>query len=342
MSKTGKVDPSPSQIIPSGELIELSVDQIIPSKNNPRHLFDQPQLDALKKSISEHGVLVPIIVYQQRAQKKYLILDGERRYRCCLELRDEGKTIKIPANIVSPPTKIAGLLYMFSIHNFREQWELMPTALGLKSVMETLRETDNAVLTKLTGLSDPQIERCKKLLEFPEKYQQLSLEQNPEERIPSNFWIELYPVLELIDKELPDLKKRLGRDGITDALVDKYRANRIKSVIHFRRIIEAYEVAEARRPEVLARVKEYVQNTNLETRQAFDEFVVDNRRTQSAVDACTSFVRELKRLKIDYATFDRRRVRRALEAVRTYADELIEKLKGQDPRVGEATGEDEE
>jgi CRISPR/Cas system CSM-associated protein Csm2 small subunit len=231
---------------------------------------------------------------------------------------------------------------MFSIHNFREQWELMPTALGLKSVMETLRETDNAVLTKLTGLSDPQIERCKKLLEFPEKYQQLSLEQNPEERIPSNFWIELYPVLELIDKELPDLKKRLGRDGITDALVDKYRANRIKSVIHFRRIIEAYEVAEARRPEVLARVKEYVQNTNLETRQAFDEFVVDNRRTQSAVDACTSFVRELKRLKIDYATFDRRRVRRALEAVRTYADELIEKLKGQDPRVGEATGEDEE
>ncbi len=45
---------------------------------------------------------------------------------------------------------------MFSIHNFREQWELMPTALGLKVVMEKLETTDSKELNKLTRLSDPE------------------------------------------------------------------------------------------------------------------------------------------------------------------------------------------
>src|SRR5260370_1277758 len=131
---------------------------------------------------------------------------------------------------------------MFSIHNFREQWELMPTALSLKVVMAALGEQDNVRLSKLTGLSGAQIERCKLLLTFPEKYQNLSLDPDPTTRIPSNFWIEAHPVLNLCEKELPDLIVDVGRDGLTDNLVKKYQLKRIKSVIHFRRILEAYEL----------------------------------------------------------------------------------------------------
>ena len=162
---------TPAEVIPHGRLLHLGVEDIIPSRNNPRHLFDPEQLSALKKNIAEHGVLVPLTIYQPKGQSKYSILDGERRYRCCRELADEGRAFPIPANVVAPPTPIAGMLYMFSIHNFREQWELMPTALALKKIMDTLEETDNAALTKLTGLSDPQIERCKLLLQFEPKYQ---------------------------------------------------------------------------------------------------------------------------------------------------------------------------
>jgi ParB/RepB/Spo0J family partition protein len=319
-----------AEVVPSGSLIQLSTGDIIPSRNNPRHLFDLPQLEALKKNIAEHGVLVPITVYRPKGQHKYSILDGERRYRCCVELEEQGRQLTIPANVVEPPTKIAGLLYMFSIHNFREQWELMPTALGLRTVIETLGETDNDVLCKLTGLSQPQVERCKKLLDVPEKYQQLSLDPNPETRIPSNFWIELHPVLELIVDELPALAKELTRDGIIDALLAKYRAGKIKSVIHFRRIMEAYEIAESDRTAVLGKLKQYVQNIDLETREAFDEFVVDNRRIQGAVDACNQFLKDIDRLKVDY-TLDRQELRDALKRVRNYAEKLIAKLEGGDP-----------
>src|SRR5688572_12387362 len=194
-------------VVPSGSLRKLSPDEIKPSSNNPRQLFDPEPLSELKKNISQHGVLVPITVYQAKGQTKFSILDGERRYRCVVELTSEGhrgpdqQPLLLPANIVEPPTKIAGLLYMFSIHNFREGWELMPTALSLKIVMEDLGEQDNKALSRLTGLSEPQIERCKKLLDLPERFQLMSLDPDPKTRIPSNFWIESSPVLDLAIKE---------------------------------------------------------------------------------------------------------------------------------------------
>lgn len=98
---------------------------------------------------------MPLTVYQAKGQTKYSILDGERRYRCVAELTKsghrgaDGRPLRLPANIVEPPTKIAGLLYMFSIHNFREGWELMPTALSLKIVIDELGEEDSQALQKL-------------------------------------------------------------------------------------------------------------------------------------------------------------------------------------------------
>jgi ParB family chromosome partitioning protein len=326
-------DHSRPAVVPSGQLVKLRPDEVIPSQNNPRHLFDREPLDTLKKSIRQHGVLVPITVYKPKGQRKFSILDGQRRYICCVELQQsEGIELKIPANVVEPPDKIASLLYMFSIHNFREQWELMPTALALRTIKEALGEDDNKVLAKLTGLSEPQLERCKKLLTFPERFQELSLDPNPKRRIPSNFWIEAYPVLNLCDEKLPDLVEELGRDGITDRLVEKYRAKRIKSVLHFRRIMEAYEIAldDEAQGRVLQRLREYIADPQIETRAAFDDFVVEARRVQGAVSACEDFIRQLQRLKLEYL-LDRNDVRTSLEQVRDYAQQLIYKLEGGDP-----------
>jgi ParB-like chromosome segregation protein Spo0J len=332
--------PALPQIVPAGELRHLTPEEIKPSSNNPRHLFDAEQLLELKKNIAEHGVLVPITVYQAKGQAKFSILDGERRYRCVIELKGEGRggkggsELKLPANVVEPPTKIAGLLYMFSIHNFREAWELMPTALSLKIVMEELGERDNKALSKLTGLSDAQIERCKKLLAFPERFQELSLDPEPTTRIPSNFWIEALPVLDLALETVPTVKK-LGRDPATDKLVEKYRDRKIKSVIHFRRIMESYDLSEdepAMRAKVVRRLEEFFLNPKLETRDGFDEFVVERKRVQNALTACQGFLAQLRRFKLKYTTDDeeRKNLRRALREVRDYCKSLEQALVGSD------------
>lgn len=327
-------------IVPAGTLRRLSIDEIKPSTNNPRHLFDEAPLQELKKNIAQHGVLVPITVYQAKGQSKFSILDGERRYRCVLELTEEGhvgadkRPLRLPANIVEPPTKIAGLLYMFSIHNYREGWELMPTALSLKVVMDELGEDDNVSLSKLTGLSEPQIERCKLLLTFPERYQQMSLDPDPKTRIPSNFWIEAAPVLDLA-LETNEVLQRLGRYRCLDKLIEKYRAKRIKSVIHFRRIMDAYELSEGdsgRRLQVVNRIREFFLTLNYETRAAFDEFIVEFKRIQSAQEECDEFIRRLQRLKLKYLAEDteRENLRAALQRVRRFCMSMDSMLRGSD------------
>jgi len=332
--------PSVPQIVPTGRLRHLTTAEVVRSSNNPRHLFDPDQLLELKKNIAEHGVLVPITVFQAKGSEKFSILDGERRYRCVIELEKEGrggkdgKPLTLPANVVEPPTKIAGLLYMFSIHNYREGWELMPTALGLKIVMEDLGTEDNKALGKLTGLSDAQIERCKKLLKFPEKFQEMSLDPNPQTRIPSNFWIEALPVLDL-GLETSERLQKLGRDRSTEKLVEKYRDKKIKSVIHFRRIMESYELSEDDAPtrdKVLRRIEEFFLNPKLETREGFDQFVVEKKRVQSAVSACEDFLQQLQKYKLTYTTNDdeRKALRRALRQVRDYCKSLERALEGSD------------
>lgn len=327
-------------MVPAGRLEYLLPSEIKASTHNPRRLFDETQLLELKTNIAEHGVLVPLTVFQTKGQKTFSILDGERRYRCVLELAREGhfgkdgKPMRLPANVVEPPTKVAGLLYMFSIHNIREAWELMPTALGLRVVIDELQPRDNKALSKLTGLSEPQIERCKTLLAFPEKFQNMSLDPDPTKRIPSNFWIEAKPVVDLAVEKLPSIAQ-LGFERATDKLVEKYRAKKIKSVIHFRRIMESYDLNDGDKStldRVIRRIEEFFLNPGLETRSAFDEFIADKKRFQGALSLCNEFIEKLQGFKLRHMADDDERVnlRAALKQVREYCKRLEEDLRGSD------------
>jgi hypothetical protein len=336
-------------MVPAGRLEYLLPSEVKRSTHNPRRLFDVAQLLELKTNIAQHGVLVPLTVYQSKGQKTFSILDGERRYRCVLELTEEGhlakdgKPMRLPANVVEPPSKVAGLLYMFSIHNIREAWELMPTALGLKTVMEELLAPDNKALSRLTGLSEPQIERCRILLAFPEEFQNMSLDPDPKKRIPSNFWIEAKPVLDLAIEKIPSIE-RLGFVRATHKLVEKYRARKIKSVIHFRRVTESYDLNETDKPtldRVTRRIEEFFLNRDLETRSAFDEFIVDRKRIQGALSLCGEFIEKLQSLKLRHTADDEERanLRAALKQVRDYCKGLEEDLRGSDdPDVAAALG----
>lgn len=97
--------------VPVGRLVTLRPSELRVKTNNPRRLFDPEPLRDLKENIRLHGVLVPLTVFPVPGQDLYEILDGQRRYQCCLDLETEGQVVEIPANVVEPPTKIAGLLY---------------------------------------------------------------------------------------------------------------------------------------------------------------------------------------------------------------------------------------
>jgi ParB family chromosome partitioning protein len=58
---------------------EIELDKIIPNEYQPRKVFDNDKLKELAASISEQGVIQPVIVH--RAGNGYQLIAGERRWR---------------------------------------------------------------------------------------------------------------------------------------------------------------------------------------------------------------------------------------------------------------------
>lgn len=72
-------DITASQDAKESQLVELSIDLIVPDEEQPRKDFSIEALSALAESIREHGVLQPIVVVRDGGN--YKIVAGERRYR---------------------------------------------------------------------------------------------------------------------------------------------------------------------------------------------------------------------------------------------------------------------
>ncbi len=188
-------------------------------------LFDPGTLAALEASIKEHNILVPLLVYRRGKDNKYVILDGERRWLCALSL----KLPRVPVNVISEPKMIEGILRMFNIHNVRDRWELTPTALELKVVMDHLGTKSDKKLHEVTSLSGPDIRRCKALLTYSKKYLDMTLVAEKEVRISGQFLAELQPSLEPMLK-IPEIRRNYTRNKIVDKMLEKYNRKEIKGI----------------------------------------------------------------------------------------------------------------
>lgn len=61
------------------EILEVSLDDIIPNRFQPRLSFDEDELNELAKSIRQHGIIQPLVL--RKVGNKYEIIAGERRFK---------------------------------------------------------------------------------------------------------------------------------------------------------------------------------------------------------------------------------------------------------------------
>ncbi len=214
----------------------------------------------LRESIAKVGILVPLTVYREKRTKRFIILDGQRRWIVAQELGLK----KVPVNEVAEPNLVQNIVTMFQIHKLREDWELMPTALKLEILMRELQERNNAKLAALTGLDESVVVRCKKLLDYPRKYQAMMLDPNPSTRMPADFFIELYAIRN--DRFVTGMDW-YDREIFTERMLQRYLQKQgIKAVTDFRRIKQ--HVANARKAdrerEISRRLHQFVEDPNLE------------------------------------------------------------------------------
>jgi ParB family chromosome partitioning protein len=138
-------------------LINVPVNAVSPNPYQPRTTFDAAALVELQTSITELGVLVPIIV-RRLADEKYELIAGERRWRAAVAA---GLTA-IPALVRTADDKQS--LEIAIIENLqRENLDPLEEAMGFAHLMEAYEFTQDAVAQRV-GRSRPAIANALRLL----------------------------------------------------------------------------------------------------------------------------------------------------------------------------------
>jgi ParB family transcriptional regulator, chromosome partitioning protein len=133
---------------------EIPVTEIRPNPFQPRKSFASETLEELKSSISEYGVLVPIIV--RRRDDGYELIAGERRWRACAALlrptipaivraSDDRQTLEfaIVENLqredLNPLEEAAGFAYLIEEYDFTQEDVARRLGKSRPAVANTLR-----------------------------------------------------------------------------------------------------------------------------------------------------------------------------------------------------------
>jgi ParB/RepB/Spo0J family partition protein len=292
------------------KVARISPDLIDPNPENPRLIFDEKQDLFLLESIDEVGILVPLIVFPDKPGR-YTLLDGERRLRCAKRLNLK----TVPANIIAKPSKIENILRMFNIHNIREKWKLMPTALKLRTVIEdeNFKQKSSKEIGKLTGLSVATVDRCIELLALDEKYQNMILDYYRQGepagfRFSEDFFLEMNRALNSIKKFQRKLYDEYTRKGLIDRFVKKRKENIIKDVIEFRMVKDIITSTNkgASERSVQNSLHRLLEETGFTIEAAYEEVAEPVIRAKNIENLCKKLVEQLESTEAYMPNFSKR------------------------------------
>src|SRR3989344_3526983 len=183
-------------------LLEIDVNNIVPNEFQPRRIFDPVKLQELADSIKVHGIIQPMVV-TERADGKYEILVGERRFRAS---KLAGLT-KVPA-LVSPKINAEQKLEIALIENVQRA-ELNPIE-EAKAYERLMNEFGLKVIdiAKRVGKNQSTVPNLLRLLNLPVEVQRALIEEKIAEG-------QARPLLTLRDKEeMLEMFKVVMREGM--------------------------------------------------------------------------------------------------------------------------------
>jgi ParB family chromosome partitioning protein len=199
---------------------------------NPRLIFRLEELRILQDSIKHQGILVPLTVYRER--QGYVILDGERRWRCALKLALD----TVPAIVQPKPDPLQNLMMMFAIHNQRQEWDPLPTAYKLQELESRVahewgRPPTESELAELASITRGEVRRLKVLLTLPQEYRDELMEELEKPRPQQVLTVD--HVLEATRGAAALAKRGIldteEEEDLRRAVVDKFKDGRLTNTV---------------------------------------------------------------------------------------------------------------
>ena len=146
----------------NGGVINVSLNDIEPNREQPRKDFDEEALSELAESIAEHGLIQPIVV-KPETNGRYSIIAGERRWRAC---RIAG-LYEVPVVIKdADPQELMELALIENLQ--REDLNAVEEALGYSSLIDSFALTQEQV-AKRVGKSRAAVTNALRLLNLTDE-----------------------------------------------------------------------------------------------------------------------------------------------------------------------------
>jgi len=143
------------------KIIEIDLNKIEFSPNQPRIEYDNKKIDELANSIKENGLIQPIII--KRNENKYQIIAGHRRYLAFRKLNKESIPAIIKNNINNEE------IITLTENLIRENLNPLEIALSLENILDKKIVKTHSELAKILGINKSTVSRYLKLLKLPNK-----------------------------------------------------------------------------------------------------------------------------------------------------------------------------
>jgi len=143
---------------------QISINDLVPNKYQPRKIFDENNLEDLTNSIKERGMIQPIIVRESKEnKKKFEIIAGERRW---LAAQKAGLN-EVPA-VITEADDLKSLEFAIVENVQRHDLNPLEEAQGYKRLIDEFNY-DQEKVSKFIGKSRSYITNSLRLLSLPTK-----------------------------------------------------------------------------------------------------------------------------------------------------------------------------
>jgi len=149
----------------SQSIIHIPIEQIQPNPQQPRTNMDGEALEELAASISEHGIIQPLIVSEDPVKDQYTLIAGERRWRAA---KMAGLSM-VP--VIERSVSDQGQLELALIENLQRA-DLTPLEMAeaYRQLAENFSMTHEQIATRV-GKSRTSVTNTLRLLNLPDQVQ---------------------------------------------------------------------------------------------------------------------------------------------------------------------------
>jgi ParB/RepB/Spo0J family partition protein len=212
--------------------LEVAFSDSNPRRESEDQILKDETFERLKDSVFRFGVLVPIVVHEQKGDpdKPYKLVDGERRLRAALAAGVK----RVPAHIATSQAPADDLVQAVHIHMLRKQWSPVAQARAIRRLISERRKSEPQLpekdaleeLQALTGCTDTKLKSLRRAAKYPESVL-AAVEKG--EIVFSHLVQFEESFVEQLDKHYPELLRKLARKKVREILVEKARKRVITS-----------------------------------------------------------------------------------------------------------------